>query len=193
MSDQPDIILPDEDETALIEMELHDGTITAAHLAATIVAEALDYLYAAGADTGAIDDIHGGASDLLLAAEQLSAALSGAVTVAKTFRTQREEARQALDEFKLAVEGADTTVPEIQQLWSNIEEMAMDWLSYSLFDEWDRLVEELINVTPLTEHEARELTNVLGSEELPLNHALWDTLRDWIAAARQVINEERNT
>lgn len=193
MSDQPDnIVLPDAEETALIEFESHDVVLTAAHLAATTVGEALDYLYSVGADSGALDDIHGGASDLLLAAEQLSTALRGAVSMAKTFREQREDIRLAHAEFKHAVEKADTSVPEVEEFWAIVEQANMDWLSYS-FDDWGRLVDELTVVTPLNEEESVDLVKVLGSEELPMNHALWDTLREWIANAKQIIEEERGS
>ncbi len=193
MSDQPDnIVLPDAEETALIEFESQTATLNVAHVAANTVADALDYLHSIGADSGALDDIHGGASDLLLAAEQLSTSLYGAVSMAKTFREQRDEFRVALAEFKHAVEKADTSVPEVEEFWSIVEQANMDWLSYS-FDDWGRLVDELTVVTPLTEEESIDLVKVLGSEELPTDHALWDTLRDWIADAKRVIDEERGS
>lgn len=178
----------DTETVALATLQAASSALVDPSAAVDTIVNALDYLHTAGAHPAALDDIHGSATALVDSIQQLDTNLHSAVTLAQTLRDQRETARQALDDLKTAIKDADRDVPEIETLCETLEQMAMDWLSYSLFDEWEGLINELINVTPLDEIEAGHLVNILGSEDLPMDHHLWGELSDWIAAAKAAID-----
>jgi hypothetical protein len=180
------ILLTDSETAALTTLEARASALADPSAAIDTIVNALDYLDESGADPAALDEIHASAEELVESIQALDNISKDSVDLAKSLRQQREEARQALAELKEAIESADTSVPEIEMLWSAVEESNMEWLMYSLFDEWERIVDELINVTPLDEDEARSLISVLASEDLPADSPLWDDLRDWIARAAAV-------
>lgn len=145
----------------------------------------LDILADEEADPEALQAIHSNAIALLDTQQRISSALKSVMEISAALRAQREEARQTLSDLRIAIETADTAVPEIEALWEMIEESNMEWLMFSLDGEWERPVDELINTTPLDEDEARLLINILIGQDLDLDHYLWDELRDWMRRARE--------
>jgi hypothetical protein len=146
----------------------------------------LDILAEEDADPEALGAIHSHAVTLLDAQTRLNAAFQTALELAAALKSQRESARQSLVELKAAIANIDTDVPEINDLWLSAEESASEWLMYSLYDEWETVVEQLINTTPLEEDEASKLIGVLTDEFDP-EHYLWDELRDWIRRMDETI------
>ena len=156
------------------------------HAAEDISAE-LDYLQDVGADARALDVIHNSAADLFDASQQLGQAFGTAMSLAQRIKQQRDAASEALAELKRDLADADISVPEIALMFERIEEMVVETTQYWMADmQWEMLVEDLINTTPLSEKEASALADILLNEgAVPEDHPLWDEMRSWIARAQE--------
>lgn len=142
----------------------------------------LDRLYQDGADPGVLNAIEDSTADLLAHARQLHDTVTATVELARTLRTQREEARQALDELRSAVRTVDTDVPEIEELYEAIEETTMEWLWDTIYEQ---IYDQIVINSPLHWNEAVDLISLLTEGELADDHPLWNEVREWLDAARR--------
>ena len=154
------------------------------------VAGALDYLYETGADATAIQAVSDGATQLLDANQQLSQAMHGVAEIARTIQQQRNATRQALSDLKTAVAQADTSVPEISDLYDALSEMAQEDAEAYLYD-WiyENLADGISCNTSLSYNEAIELVDVLTGDLLAEDHPIWQELREWLARALAVLED----
>ena len=183
-----DTTTTDNITTELTTLEQQAAQVPSVQHAAEDISAELDYLQDVGADARALDVIHNSAADLFDASQQLGQAFGTAISLAQRIKQQRDAASEALSDLKQAVADADVSVPEIGRMFESIEEMMVETTQYWMMDmQWEMLVDELINVSSLSEDEASYLANVLlGQEAIPDDHPLWDDLRQWIVRAKEV-------
>jgi methylthioribose-1-phosphate isomerase len=143
---------------------------------------ALDRLYAQGADDQALADIQTGGEQLLAITDASTQALRGAVELAQRIKQQRDQAEDALQRLRQAMDALDTDMPEIQALFESVEEMLMDETWEYIYDTlWETVYDRVFSATPLDYRESVTLTDYLTDGCLPLDHPLWDELRAWMA------------
>jgi hypothetical protein len=172
----PDLVDREVDR-ALAAVEQHVNDLADPRDSAGAIADALDRLYASGADAGTVNAIHAHAVEMLETSQSLHQVVQTTLEMARALREQRERLRQAIAEM-------DTSVPEIEDLVETIREETSEEEYWYLQDMIvDSVVEDLALNTPLSWQEASQLADViLTGGELEDGHPLWDELREWLAA-----------
>jgi hypothetical protein len=189
MNNAPPVTLPadDLDSRLAVIQEAANNLINPALLVEDIENE-LDILAEEQADPEAINAIHTNAITLFDAQERLTTAFATTMEVAQTLKQQREDARTALADLKRSIAEANIDVPEIEDLWTTIEEMVSDdQMLY--FDDMARehIIERIWDASPLDYSESNRIVDLLTGNEIETDHYLWDDLRDWMRRADELI------
>lgn len=182
---------PVADEAAqLTALVTQVSALPAPSVAGDLITDAINFLFENGAADKKVvlDDIYTSASALVTAVQQTTQAFTATMSIAQTLRKQREEARQALETLKHAVETADTSVPEINELWDSIADLINEENMECIWDVADNYIAESISDnTPLTWSETHTLLDLLQGGEIEPDHYLWDVLRDWMRRASEFL------
>ena len=176
MSTSPPDLVDQEVDRALAAVQQHVNTLADPRDSAGALADALDRLYATGADVDTVDTIHAHAVEMLETSQSLHQVVRTTLEMARALREQRERLRQAIAE-------GDISVPEIDELVETIrQETAEDeyWCLMDMFHE--NLTDDIAMNTGLSWQEAGQLTGILTGGVLEEDHPLWDELREWLAA-----------
>lgn len=156
---------------------------------ADAIAEELQDLFTKGVNAEQLQTIHDSALTLLDTAEQQDAALRGVMEIARQLQDQRDQTRDTLEELREALDDCDTSVDEIGELYDMIEgEAFSNACEYFQDTRFEHDIETVINATPLSEDETRDILNILFSEvNIDPDDLIWDELRAWIARAKEVM------
>lgn len=144
--------------------------------------QSLADLYDDGADPEALTGVQDQVFNLLQQARVLLETASATHEIARTIKDQRDQMIEDLAEMKRAIRQVDTSVPEIDLMYQEIEEMSMEWA----FDvTMDNIEEEIAGNTPLSWEEAGTIVEAFINGELDADSPLWPELRTWLASAAQ--------
>jgi prefoldin subunit 5 len=172
----PDLV-DQEVDRALEAVQQHVNDLADPRDSAGAIADALDRLYATGADADTVNTIHTHAVEMLETSQSLHQVVRTTLEMARALREQRERLRQAIADV-------DISVPEIEELVETIREETSEeeyWYLQDLVQE--SFIDEIAMNTGLNWTEAGQLAGVLLSGgDLEDDHPLWDELREWLAA-----------
>jgi hypothetical protein len=178
----------EEIESRLITVERAVNDLVDTGFVVEDIENELDILTEDDADPEAVGAIHSHVITLLDAQERLNSAFKTAMELARALKDQREQARGALDELKEAVRNADQNVPEVEDLYTTIEEMIAEEQMYYFDDvSWEVVQESIADSSPLSHAEVSHLLALLNSGDIEERHYLWDELRDWMRRADEFV------
>jgi sugar/nucleoside kinase (ribokinase family) len=169
-------LVDQEVDRALAAVQQHVNDLADPRDSAGAIADALDRLYATGADAGTVNTIHAHAVEMLETSQSLHQVVRTTLEMARALREQRERLRQAIADV-------DISVPEIEELVETIREETSEeeyWYLQDLIQE--SFVDEIAMNTGLNWTEAGQLADILTGGVLEDDHPLWDELREWLAA-----------
>jgi sugar/nucleoside kinase (ribokinase family) len=169
-------LVDQEVDRALAAVQQHVNDLADPRDSAGAIADALDRLYATGADADTVNTIHAHAVEMLETSQSLHQVVRTTLEMARALREQRERLRQAIADV-------DVSVPEIEELVETIREETSEddyWWLMDMFHE--NLTEDIVSNTGLSWQEAGQLTDIITGGALEEDHPLWDELREWLAA-----------
>jgi predicted nuclease with TOPRIM domain len=151
----------------------------------------LDRLYSQGADTDALADIQTGGEALLAIIDASTQALRSAVELAQRIQQQRDQAEEALQRLRQAMDELNTDMPEIQAMFESVEEMLMDETWTYIFDTlYEVVYDNVFSNTGLDYNESVTLIELLTDYTIREDHPLWDELRAWMAKVQHAARED---
>jgi sugar/nucleoside kinase (ribokinase family) len=171
----PDLVDEEVDRT-LVAVQQHVSDLADPRDSAGAIADALDRLYATGADAETVNAIHAHAVEMFETSQSLHQVVHTTLEMARALREQRERLRQAIADV-------DISVPEIEELVETIREETSEDDYWGLMDMFhDSLTDDIAMNTGLNWHEAGQLSDIITCGVLEEDHPLWDELREWLAA-----------